>query len=148
MSTWKKSPILKGIAGCFRDPIRVSRIENRVPRNREIGSPQVHTGYLTFSFKKTWYSVMVVIRFLRLTVASMWAFRPEAFGGSKPESASKGSSNSDSTSPFMNSIGACETLMLALILHLCFACALLYCKWFMPTPPPKRCQGVLLNTGR
>jgi len=46
----------------FRDPIRVPRIENlvpkmkeiyhRVPRIREIGSLQVHTGYLTFSLKK------------------------------------------------------------------------------------------------
>jgi len=42
----------------FRDPIRIPRIENRVnrirknshriPRIREIGSLQVHTGYLTF----------------------------------------------------------------------------------------------------
>ena len=63
---------------CFRNPIRVPRIENRVPRIenrvprirenyhrvprtrenrvpriREIGSLQVHTGYLTFSLKKT-----------------------------------------------------------------------------------------------
>jgi len=55
----------------FRDPIRVPRIENRVPRIsenchrvpgirenrvpriREIGYLQIHTGYLTFSFKKT-----------------------------------------------------------------------------------------------
>jgi len=54
----------------FRDPIRVPRIENRlptirenhhrvprikenrVPIIREIGSLQVHIGYLTFSFKK------------------------------------------------------------------------------------------------
>jgi len=44
------------ISGCFRDRIRVPRIENRVPkirengvpRIREIGSLQVHTGYLTF----------------------------------------------------------------------------------------------------
>ena len=45
----------------FRDPIRLPRIrennhrvptirENRVPRIREIGSLQMHTGYLTFSF--------------------------------------------------------------------------------------------------
>ena len=48
---------------CFRDPIRVPKIENwvprirvnyhRVPRIREIGSLQVHNGYLTFSLKKT-----------------------------------------------------------------------------------------------
>jgi len=55
----------------FRDPIRVPRIsnqvprirenyhrapkirENRVPRIREIGSLQIHTRYLTFSLKKT-----------------------------------------------------------------------------------------------
>jgi len=55
---------------CFREPIRVPRIENRVPRIREnhhrvprikenrvprireIGSLQVHMGYLTFSLKK------------------------------------------------------------------------------------------------
>jgi len=47
----------------FRDPIRVPRISNRVPRIREnyhrvpkireIGSLQIHTGYLTFSLKKT-----------------------------------------------------------------------------------------------
>jgi len=57
---------------CFRDPIRVPRIENRVPRIKEIyhqvrrirenrvpririGSLQVHTGHLTFSLKKTRY---------------------------------------------------------------------------------------------
>ena len=57
---------------CFRGPIRVPRIENRVPwirenyhrvprirenrvpRIREIGSLQVDNGYLTFSLKK-WY---------------------------------------------------------------------------------------------
>jgi len=56
----------------FRDPIRVPRIsnrvprirenyhrvlkirENRVPRIREIGSLQIHIGHLTFSLKKTW----------------------------------------------------------------------------------------------
>ena len=39
----------------FRDPIRVPRIRenyHRVPRIREIGSLQIHTGYLTFSLKK------------------------------------------------------------------------------------------------
>jgi len=35
---------------------RVLKIrENRVPRIREIGSLQVHAGYLTFSLKKTAY---------------------------------------------------------------------------------------------
>jgi len=56
----------------FRDPIQVPRIENqvltirenhhrvprikknRVPIIREIGSLQVHIGYLTFSIKQTW----------------------------------------------------------------------------------------------
>jgi len=38
---------------CFRDLIRVHRIENRVPKIREIGSVRVHAGYLIFSFKKT-----------------------------------------------------------------------------------------------
>jgi len=52
-----------GFLRCFKDPIRVPRIENRVlriteshhrvPRIREIGSLQVHIGYLTFSLKKT-----------------------------------------------------------------------------------------------
>ena len=46
----------------FRDPNRVPRISNRVPRIREnyhrfprireIGSLQIHTGFLTFSLKK------------------------------------------------------------------------------------------------
>ena len=36
----------------FRDPIQVPRIQNRVPRIREIGPLQVHTGYLTFSLRK------------------------------------------------------------------------------------------------
>jgi len=50
----------QGFLRCFRDPIRVPRIgnrvprirENRVPTNRENRSLQVHTGYLTFSLKK------------------------------------------------------------------------------------------------
>jgi len=48
----------------FRDPIRVPRIrenyhpvarfrENRVPRIIDIESLKIHTGYLTFSLKKT-----------------------------------------------------------------------------------------------
>jgi len=51
----------------FRDPIRVPTIrenyrrvpkirENRVLRIREIGSLQIHTGYLTFSLKKTGFA--------------------------------------------------------------------------------------------
>jgi len=35
----------------FKDQIRVLRIENRVPRIREIGSLLVHTGCLIFSLK-------------------------------------------------------------------------------------------------
>ena len=35
---------------CLRDPS--PRVEIRVPRNREIGSLQAHTGYPTFSLKK------------------------------------------------------------------------------------------------
>jgi len=50
-----------GFLRCFRDPFRAPRIENRVARVREnrvrrikeIGSLQVHTESLTFSFKKT-----------------------------------------------------------------------------------------------
>jgi len=59
------SPVVGG--GFFLDPIRVPRIrklssvsrsrENWVPRIREIGSLQIHTGYLTFSLKKTWYKL-------------------------------------------------------------------------------------------
>jgi len=37
----------------FKDPIRVPRISNRIPRIREIGSLQIHTWYLTFALKKT-----------------------------------------------------------------------------------------------
>jgi len=66
----------QGFLRCFRDPIRVHRIENRVPRIREnyrgvprirenrvprireIGSLQVHTRYLTFIFKKTGTTVL------------------------------------------------------------------------------------------
>jgi len=65
----------QGFLRCFRDPIRVPRIENRVPRikenyhrvpkirenrvprSREIRSLQVHTGYLTSSLKKAVISV-------------------------------------------------------------------------------------------
>ena len=45
----------------FRDPIRVPRISenyHRVPNIREIGSPQVHTGYLKFSLKKNCYVLL------------------------------------------------------------------------------------------
>jgi len=59
---------IAGFLRCFRDPRienRVPRIsenyhrvpkirENRVPRINEIGTLQVHTGYLTCSLKKTW----------------------------------------------------------------------------------------------
>jgi len=65
--------VIRVLLSCFRGPIRVSWIENRVPRIREnyhwvprigenrvprireIGSLLVHTGYLTFSLK-IWYN--------------------------------------------------------------------------------------------
>jgi len=54
------SKIKAGFLRRFRDPIRIPRIssrvprirENGVPRIREIGSLQIHTGYLTFFLKK------------------------------------------------------------------------------------------------
>jgi len=66
----KVSKIKAGFLRRFRDPIRVPRIsnwvprirenyhqvpkirKNRVPRIREIGSLQIHTRYLTFFLKK------------------------------------------------------------------------------------------------
>ena len=71
----------QGFLRCFRDPIQVPGIENQVPRIREnyqcaqntsnymkfsrkcFGSLQVHTGYLTFSLKKTWYIYTFLRRF-------------------------------------------------------------------------------------
>jgi len=60
---------------CFRDPIPVPRISNRVIRIREnyhrvlrireIGSLQVHTGYLTISLKKTGKSMKSISRIYR-----------------------------------------------------------------------------------
>ena len=65
--------IIVGFLRCFRDPIRVPRIsnrvprirenchgvpeirENRAPRIREIGPLQVQTGFETFSLKKPDY---------------------------------------------------------------------------------------------
>jgi len=38
--------INQGFLRCFRGPIRVPRIENRIPRIRDIGSLQRQTGYL------------------------------------------------------------------------------------------------------
>jgi len=73
----------------FKDPIRVPRIENwfprirenyhRVPRIREIGSQQVHTGYLTFSLKKN--AVISIVIYLILCglnhlVLSLKFFQP------------------------------------------------------------------------
>ena len=67
----------------FRNPIRVLRIsnrvpiirenyhrvpkiwENRVPRIREIGSLQIHTGYLTFCWKKNLHKVFQLYNVLR-----------------------------------------------------------------------------------
>ena len=72
---------VKNFLRCFRDPNRVPRIENLVPRIRtsyhrvsrirenvvprirEIGSLQVHTGYLTFSLKKHWYNHKMFVCF-------------------------------------------------------------------------------------
>jgi len=51
------STIVACFLRCIRDPLRVSRISenyHRVLRINEIASLQVHTGYLTFSLKKTW----------------------------------------------------------------------------------------------
>jgi len=50
---------ISGLLRSFRDPIRVPRIsnrvpkirKNRVPRVREIGFLQIQTGFLTFSLK-------------------------------------------------------------------------------------------------
>ena len=50
----------QGFLRCFRDPIRVPVIEYRVPRIREIGSLQVHTGYLTFSLRKNVFEYLYV----------------------------------------------------------------------------------------
>jgi len=47
---------VQGFLRHFRDPIWVPRIRenyDRVPKIREIGSLHIHTGYLTFFFKKT-----------------------------------------------------------------------------------------------
>ena len=60
-SYWFQQYVYQFFLRCFRDPIQVPRISNQVPRIRqnrvtrisEIGSLQVHTGYLIFSFKKT-----------------------------------------------------------------------------------------------
>ena len=50
---------------------RVPRIrENRVPRIREIGSLQVHTGYLTFSLKKNWCNIRFCV--IDHAAASFW----------------------------------------------------------------------------
>jgi len=49
-----KLTALASFLRCFRDPIRVPRIDNWVPRTREIGSLQVHSGHLTLSLKKNW----------------------------------------------------------------------------------------------
>jgi len=58
-----------GFLRCFRDLIRLPRIENRVPRIREIGCLQLHTGYLTFSLKK-----LVEITGFRMHSIKPWVF--------------------------------------------------------------------------
>ena len=78
--------VVQGFTRCFRNPNRVPRIENRVPkiseschrvprirenrvpRIREIGSLQVHTGYLTFHLKKTCRLFLIYFHFTE------WAF--------------------------------------------------------------------------
>ena len=65
---------------CFRglkDPIRVPRIENRVPRIREIWSLQVHTGYLTFSLKKLCSLSSLSVLTARTTSAAVVVFPPK-----------------------------------------------------------------------
>ena len=62
-SSGTRNFIINSFLRCFRDPIRVPRIrqnyyraprmkQNWVPRIREIGSLQVHTGYLTVFLRK------------------------------------------------------------------------------------------------
>jgi len=89
--------IIQGFLRCFRDPIRVPRIENRVtrirenyhrvprirqnrvPRIREIGTLQVHTGYLTYSLKK---KPWLYICLFKSTYTSKWEphIRPAFLG--------------------------------------------------------------------
>jgi len=59
-----KLKVFQGFLSCFRYPIRVPRIENRVPRIRENRSLQLHTGYLTFSLKKTGFNNICGFYFL------------------------------------------------------------------------------------
>ena len=83
---------------CFRDPIWVSRIsnqvprirenyhrvpkvrKNRVPRIRQIGSLQIHTGYLTFSLKKTLVTIHSYLQ-VRLKVIYKVIFGTAVFVG-------------------------------------------------------------------
>jgi len=80
----------QGFLRRFRDPIRVPRIsnrvprirenynrvpkirENQVPRIREIGSLQTHTGYLTFSLKNPAvdYEIGLLLNFSKATIIS------------------------------------------------------------------------------
>jgi len=65
--------LLQVFLGRFWDPMRVSRISNRVPRIREgyhwvtkireNRVPTDHTGCLTFSLKKTWITVVTMTLF-------------------------------------------------------------------------------------
>ena len=59
-----------GFLRCFRDPIRVPRIENRIPRIGEIGSLQVDTGNVTFSLKKPGYTYTLMKSLLGRTYPS------------------------------------------------------------------------------
>jgi len=74
----------------FRDPIRVPRIEkgvprirenyhrvsrireSRVPRIREIGSLQIHTGYLTFSLKKKRITYQIYLLLSKIYYKVKW----------------------------------------------------------------------------
>jgi len=68
-ATSAKCIIQAGIFKAFRDPIRVPRISNRIPKIRknrvarfiEIGSLQNQTGFLTFSLKKTCIKVKIIV---------------------------------------------------------------------------------------
>ena len=81
-----------GFLRYFRGPVRVPRIENRVPRIsenyhrvprirenrvptiREIGSLQGHTGHLTFSLKKNWLK-RSFLPHRKLMKAKFWFFK-------------------------------------------------------------------------
>ena len=63
-------PISRFVLWCLRNPIRVPRIENRVPRIREMGPLQVHTGFLTFSLKNPAIRIKLSVLLRTLAEAS------------------------------------------------------------------------------